>query len=161
MDSSATVPFSSLPLPPEPPDPDLVVVFPINPPDPPPVLLVCPFLRQISPSYTDPLNEKEIESLMPWELCSSTGCLLKPLCSGVDVLSTQLALLHLLLAGISHSRALNSGWSYSSFRHYPVSKPIIITSCVEHVLLKSALRASTIYHQECFLIFCKIIGINS
>ncbi|KAF3534854.1 hypothetical protein DY000_02043769 [Brassica cretica] len=109
MDSSATVPFSSLPLPPEPPDPDLVVVFPINPPDPPPVLLVCPFLRQISPSYTDPLNEKEIESLMPWELCSSTGCLLKPLCSDVDVLSTQPALLHLLLAGISPSGALNSG----------------------------------------------------
>ncbi|KAF2568041.1 hypothetical protein F2Q68_00024947 [Brassica cretica] len=138
MDSSATVPFGSPPLPPEPPDPDLVVVFPINPPDPPPVLLVCPFLRQISPSYTDPLNEKEIESLMPWELCSSTGCLLKPLCSYVDVLST----------GISPSGALNSGRCYSSFRHYPVSKPIIITSCVEHVLLKSALRASTIYHKE-------------
>ncbi|KAF3603878.1 hypothetical protein F2Q69_00039092 [Brassica cretica] len=138
MNSSATVPFGSPPLPPEPPDPDLVVVFPINPPDPPPVLLVCPFLRQISPSDTDPLKEKEIESLMPWELCSSTGCLLKPLCSYVDVLST----------GISPSGALNSGRSYSSFRHYPVSKPIIITSCVEHVLLKSALRASTIYHQE-------------
>ncbi|CAF2121227.1 unnamed protein product [Brassica napus] len=76
------------------------------------------------------------------------GCLLKPLCPGVDVLSTQPALLHLSLAGISPSGALNSGLSYSSFRHYPVSKPIIITSCVEHVLLKSALRASTIYHQE-------------
>ncbi|CAF2148655.1 unnamed protein product [Brassica napus] len=57
MGSSATVVwFSSLP--PEPPDPDLVVVFPINPPDPPPVLLVCPFLRQFSPSYTAPLNQK-------------------------------------------------------------------------------------------------------
>ncbi|KAF2532647.1 hypothetical protein F2Q70_00033550 [Brassica cretica] len=110
MDSSATVSFGSPFLPPEPPDPGLVVVFLINPPDPPPVLL--------------------------------------PLCSDVDVLSTQPALLHLLLAGISSSGALNSGLSYSSFRHYPVSKPIIITSCVEHVLLKSALRASTIYHQE-------------
>ncbi|KAH0918867.1 hypothetical protein HID58_026527, partial [Brassica napus] len=148
MGSSATVPFGSPPLPPEPPDPDLVVVFPINPPDPPPVLLVCPFLRQFSPSYTAPLNQKEIESLMPWDLCFSTGCLLKPLCPDVDVLSTQPALLHLSLAGISPSGALNSGLSYSSFRHYPVSKPIIITSCVEHVLLKSALRASTIYHQE-------------
>ncbi|CAN6881266.1 unnamed protein product [Brassica oleracea] len=73
---------------------------------------------------------------------------LLPLCSDVDVLSTQPALLHLLLAGISSSGALSSGLSYSSFRHYPVSKPIIITSCVEHVLLKSVLRASTIYHQE-------------
>ncbi|KAF3484996.1 hypothetical protein F2Q69_00057959 [Brassica cretica] len=73
---------------------------------------------------------------------------LLPLCSDVDVLSIQPALLHLLLAGISSSGALNSGLSYSSFRHYPVSKPIIITSCVEHVLLKSALRASMIYHQE-------------
>ncbi|KAH0923424.1 hypothetical protein HID58_023442, partial [Brassica napus] len=148
MGSSATVPFGSPPLPPEPPDPDLVVVFPINSPDPPPVLLVCPFLRQISPSYTAPLNQKEIESLMPWDLCCSTGCLLKPLCPDVDVLSTQPALLHLSLAGISPSGALNSGMSFSSFRHYPISKPIIITSCVEHVFLKSALRASTIYHQE-------------
>ncbi|CAN7024938.1 unnamed protein product [Brassica rapa subsp. trilocularis] len=148
MGSSATVPFGSPPLPPEPPDPDLVVVFPINSPDPPPVLLVCPFLRQISPSYTAPLNQKEIESLMPWDLCCSTGCLLKPLCPDVDVQSTQPALLHLSLAGISPSGALNSGMSFSSFRHYPISKPIIITSCVEHVFLKSALRASTIYHQE-------------
>lgn len=85
---------------------------------------------------------------MPWELCSSTGCLLKLLCSDVDMLSTQPALLHLSLAGISPSGALNSGLSYSSFQHYPVSKPITITSFVEHVLLKSALRASTIYHQE-------------
>ncbi|CAN6908270.1 unnamed protein product [Brassica oleracea] len=70
MESSAAVTSGSL-LPPEPPDPDLDRVFPMDPPvppvphDPPPVLLGSAFLCQISPSSSSPVQQKESEAFMP------------------------------------------------------------------------------------------------
>ncbi|CAF2118287.1 unnamed protein product, partial [Brassica napus] len=102
MESSAAVTSGSL-LPPEPPDPDFDRVFPMDPPvppvppDPPPVLLGSAFLCQISPSCSSPVQQKESEAFMPWDLCSD-----------VDVMSTQPLLLLLPLAEVSLIRTLTT-----------------------------------------------------
>lgn len=54
------------------------------PPDPPPALLVCAFLRQISPFVITSLQRKEPEAPMPWFLCASTRFSLMFLCSDAE-----------------------------------------------------------------------------
>ncbi|KAF2600514.1 hypothetical protein F2Q68_00012019 [Brassica cretica] len=142
MESSAVVTYGYL-QPPEPPDPDLDRVFPMDPPvtpipfDPPHVLLGSAFLCQLSPSSSAPLQQKESEALMPWDLCSD-----------VDLKSTPPPLLLLPLAEVSLIRTLTTTERYSFLRYSLVAKLINFASGEEHDLLKSSLTELPIYHQE-------------
>ncbi|CAF2270891.1 hypothetical protein HID58_014758 [Brassica napus] len=153
MESPETVSSGFPPLPTEPPDPDLDVMLPVNPPvppvppDPPPVLLDCAFLHHISSSFTTPHHQRYQEAPMPWFLCASTGFSLKLLCSDACILSVQSLWMNPLLAEVALSSSLTTSQVSSFFQLIPVSKLRNLVACVEHDSLKSPLRDLPYYHQ--------------